>query len=149
VIRPGRHHAIDVSSTVRRLYISRGRIREAAVATLEAERVRDAMISIAFVGRAAISALNQRYLGHAGPTDVISFGLGRAGKKAPVLGDIYICPEIARSNARLQNVSPGEELLRLVVHGTLHVLGHEHPDGGTRMKSSMWRRQERILARVI
>jgi len=134
---------------VRRLYISRGRIKEAAVATLEAERVRDAMISIAFVGRAAISALNQRYLGHAGPTDVISFGLGRAGKKAPVLGDIYICPEIARANARLQNVSPGEELLRLVVHGTLHVLGHEHPDGGTRMKSSMWRRQERILARVI
>lgn len=149
MIRPGRHYAIDVSSTVRRLHISRGRITEAAVATLEAERVRDAMISIAFVGRAAISALNQRYLGHAGPTDVISFGLGRAGKKAPVLGDIYICPEIARSNARIQNVSPGEELLRLVVHGTLHVLGHEHPDGGTRMKSSMWRRQERILARVI
>ena len=66
-----------------------------------------------------------------------------------MLGDIYICPEIAHANARLQNVSPGEELLRLVVHGTLHVLGHEHPDGGTRMKSSMWRRQERILARVI
>ncbi len=107
------------------------------------------MISIAFVGRAAISALNQRYLGHAGPTDVISFGLGRGGKSAAVVGDIYICPEVARSNARLQDIPPGEELLRLVVHGTLHVLGHEHPGGRTRMESSMWRRQERILARVL
>lgn len=107
------------------------------------------MISIAFVGRAAISALNRRYLGHAGPTDVISFGLARAGKAGAVVGDIYICPEIARANARRQNVRPGEELLRLVIHGTLHVLGHEHPADSTRMESPMWRRQERILARVL
>lgn len=111
--------------------------------------MKDAMISIAFVGRAAISALNHRYLGHAGPTDVISFGLDRVGKRAPVLGDIYICPEVARANARLEDIRPGEELLRLVVHGTLHVLGHEHPDGRMRMASSMWLKQERILARVL
>lgn len=119
---------------------------EAAVATLEAERVKHAMISIAFVGRAAISTLNKRYLRHASPTDVISFGLG---KGSAVLGDIYICPEVARANARLQGIHPGEELLRLVVHGTLHVLGHDHPEGRTRMESPMWRKQERILARVL
>ena len=121
----------------------------AAVATLEAEGVRDAMISITFVGRATMSTLNHRYLGHRGPTDVISFGLGRFGKSGAVLGDIYICPEIARDNARRQRVSAGEELLRLVVHGTLHVLGHQHPDDGSRKKSAMWRKQERILARVV
>jgi probable rRNA maturation factor len=149
VRRSRRHHAIDISSTVRRLNISRNRIREAAVAALDAEKVRDAMISITFVGRAAISALNHRFLRHAGPTDVISFGLGRVGKAGAVVGDIYICPEVARANARRQNVPPGEELLRLVIHGTLHVLGYEHPRGGLRTQAPMWRKQEKILARVL
>ena len=124
-------------------------MKEAAVAALRAERVKDAMLSITFVGRAAMSELNRRYLGHRGPTDVISFGLGRQGRRGPVVGDIYICPEIARANARRRRVSSQEELLRLVVHGTLHTLGYHHPEGAARTESSMWRRQERILARVI
>ncbi len=129
--------------------VSRARVRESAVAALKFERVRDAMLSITFVGRAAMSELNRRYLGHRGPTDVIAFGLERPGKRGAVIGDIYICPEVARDNAKRQGVSAGEELLRLVVHGTLHVLGHDHPTGVSRTTSPMWRRQERILARVL
>jgi probable rRNA maturation factor len=144
-----RTYAIDVSSTVRRLNVSRSRVKNAAAAALEAERVRDAMISITFVGRSTMSSLNRRYLGHKGATDVISFGLGRIGKRGAVLGDIYICPEVARDNARRQRLPAGEELLRLVIHGTLHVLGHEHPEGSSRTESEMWRKQERILARVV
>jgi probable rRNA maturation factor len=149
VKRPPRELAIDISSSVRRLSLSRARVREAAIATLKAEGVKDAMLSITFVGRAAISRLNARYLGHEGPTDVISFGLGRARERRAVVGDVYICAEVARDNARRQGVPAGEELLRLVVHGTLHVLGHDHPAGAERMRSTMWRRQERILARVV
>jgi probable rRNA maturation factor len=141
--------AIDVSSTVRRLLVSRERVKAAATAALKAERVANGMLSITFVGRAAMSELNQRYLGHRGPTDVISFGLGRHGRRGPVVGDIYICAEIARANAKRQGVSAQEELLRLVVHGTLHVLGYDHPVGPTRTTSPMWRKQERIVARVI
>ena len=129
--------------------VSRARVRETAVAALRAEHVRDAMLSITFLGRAAMSELNRRYLGHHGATDVISFGLGRGGKRGAVIGDIYICPEIARDNAKRQRVPIGEEVLRLVVHGTLHVLGHNHPTGASRIASPMWRRQERILARVL
>jgi len=129
--------------------VSRARVRETAVATIRAERVREAMLSITFVGRAAMSELNRRYLGHHGPTDVISFGLGRSGKRGAVVGDIYICPEVARDNAKRQHVPIGEEVLRLVVHGTLHVLGPDHPTGASRTASPMWRRQERILARVL
>jgi probable rRNA maturation factor len=146
---PPRGLAIDVSSSVRRLLVSGPRVKEAAAAVLRAEGVRNAMLSITFVGRAAMSELNRRYLGHRGPTDVISFGLARQGRGGPVVGDIYICPEIARSNAARQGVSSQEELLRLVVHGTLHTLGYDHPEGMTRTESPMWRRQERILARVI
>lgn len=141
--------AIDVSSTVRRLLVSRARVKAAATAALKAERVANGMLSITFVGRAAMSELNQRYLGHRGPTDVISFGLGRHGRRGPVVGDIYICAEIARANAKRQGVSAQEEMLRLVVHGTLHVLGYDHPVGAARTTSQMWRKQERIVARVI
>jgi rRNA maturation RNase YbeY len=146
---PPRGVAVDVSSSVRRLAVSRSRIKEAAVAVLAVESVKHAMLSITFVGRARMSELNKRYLGHHGPTDVISFGFARRSKRDPVIGDIYICVEVARSNAKRQNVSPGEELLRLVVHGTLHILGYEHPESEQRVKSAMWREQERILARIV
>ena len=146
---PPRGLAIDISSSGRRLSVSRARGKAAAVATLRAENIRDAMLSITLVGRSAMSALNKRYLGHRGPTDVISFGLGRVGKRDPVIGDIYICPEIARYNANRQGIPAGEELLRLVVHGTLHVLGHDHPKSQARTESAMRRRQERIRARVL
>jgi probable rRNA maturation factor len=147
--RAPRGVAIDISSSVRRLSVSKSRVKAAALATFKAEKVQEAMLSITFVGRAAMSELNRRYLGHRGPTDVISFGLGRTSRRDAIIGDIYICPEIARSNARQQGISAGEELLRLVVHGTLHVLGHDHPAATDRIRSPMWRRQERILARVI
>src|SRR3954467_14098294 len=147
--RPSRGLAIDVSSSVRRMGVSRTRVTKAAAATLRAERVKDAMLSITFVGRATILRLNTRYLGHHGATDVISFGLGRVGRRGPVVGDVYICAEVARDNAKRQGISAGEELLRLVVHGTLHVLGHDHPSGDRRTASAMWRKQERILARVV
>ena len=146
---PPRGLAIDISSTVRRLAVSRAAVRNAATAALRSERVKDAMLSITFVGLATISHMNRRYLGHHGPTDVISFGLGRMGKRGAVMGDIYICAEVARDNAKRQGVPAGEELLRLVVHGTLHVLGHDHPAGSKRTASHMWRKQEKILARVL
>jgi probable rRNA maturation factor len=146
---PPRGLAVDISSSVRRLSVSRALVKKAAVATLRAERVKDAMLSITFVSRAIISRLNRRYLGHHGPTDVISFGLGRVGRRGAVIGDVYICAEVARDNANRQGISAGEELLRLVVHGTLHVLGYDHPTGATRTASRMWRKQERILARVL
>jgi probable rRNA maturation factor len=146
---PPRGLAIDISTSVRRLTVSRQRVRAAAVAALKAEAVKDAMLSITFVGRATISAMNRRYLGHRGPTDVISFGLDRIGKRGAVVGDIYICAEVARENARRQGIPAGEEMLRLVIHGTLHVLGRDHPTGSTRTASPMWRKQERILARVV
>ena len=138
-----------VSSSVRKLGVSQARVKSSVLATLKAEGVREAMISVAFVGRAAIARVNQEYLGHPGATDVISFGFASGGKRGAVIGDIYICPDVARVNSRNQGVPVSEELLRLVVHGTLHVLGYDHPAGVARMNSPMWRKQEKILARVV
>jgi probable rRNA maturation factor len=136
----------QVSSTVRRPGIDQATVKELVEATLRGERIQNALISVAFVGRSAIARLNGKYLRHDGPTDVISFGMGRAAPGMPAIGDIYICPDVARVNAKRNRVPVSEELARLVVHGTLHVAGHDHPDDESRTKSSMWKRQERILA---
>lgn len=136
----------EVSSTVRRIAISPAKVRELVEATLAAEKIRDAMVSVAFVGRGTITRINREYLGHDGATDVISFGMGREAPGMPAVGDIYICPEVASRNARRLDISEREELSRLVVHGTLHVVGHDHPDDESRTRSKMWKKQERILA---
>ena len=137
---------VEVSSTVRHVPLSSERVKSLVEATLAEEGIEDAMISIAFVGRTAITRLNRRYLGHPGATDVISFGMGREGSSMPAIGDIYICPEVAARNARAHGVGLEEELSRLMVHGTLHVAGHDHPNDESREDSEMWKRQERIVA---
>ena len=127
--------------------ITAARARELVELTMKSEKIRDALVSIAFVGRSAISRYNKQYLGHSGATDVISFGMGRDHEGAPVIGDIYICAEVARVNARRFGTPFREEVERLVVHGSLHVVGYEHSEDDSRANSPMWRKQERILAR--
>lgn len=135
-------HAEGVRSPV-----SRAKLADAAALVLRAEKATAALLSVTLLTRRAIAALHREHLGHAGPTDVISFGF--RDPAGAVIGDVYICPEIATANAKQHGVSVREELLRLVVHGTLHVLGHDHPDGEARTASPMWKQQERLLARVL
>jgi probable rRNA maturation factor len=140
--------AIDVSLDGVRIPIARERVAAIADGVLRAERVPNALLSVAFVTRARIAALNRAHLGHAGPTDVISFGFARATDDDPVIGDIYICPDVARASAAERGIGIREELARLVVHGTLHVLGYDHPETDARERSPMWKRQEALLARL-
>ena len=139
---------VDVSADGIRSPLGKARIVGVVQATLRSEKVRNALISVTLVDKRAIARLNKEHVGHAGPTDVISFGFTRSSPKDPVIGDIYICPAIAAENARAHGQSVRRELARLVVHGTLHVLGHDHPVGDDRESSPMWRRQERLVARL-
>jgi probable rRNA maturation factor len=137
---------VHVTSRAGRLPLSRRRIAGLADRVLHAEGVRSAELSIAFVTGPAMARLNARHLGRRSLTDVIAFPFERVDG-SPVVGDVYIAPEAARANARRNGVPVREELARLVVHGTLHVLGHDHPSVG-REASPMWQRQERLLARA-
>ena len=123
-----------------------------ARAVLRAEGVREAMVSIAFVGRQAIRTLNRRHLGHDRATDVIAFGLTPPARarspRRPIIGDIYVCAPVGAAQARRFHTTAREELRRLVVHGVLHVLGYDHPAGERRAASPMWRRQEALLSRL-
>jgi probable rRNA maturation factor len=140
--------AVAVSADRVRLPIPASRVRATARAVLAAERVGTALISIAFVSARAIARLNRAHLGVDGPTDVIAFALRRTGPGAPLIGDIYIAPAIARAHARRYGVPPREEAVRLVIHGVLHIVGRDHPDGVARLRSPMWRRQERLVSRL-
>ncbi len=81
-------------------------------------------LSIAFVGDEEIAKLNRESLGRDGPTDVIAFDLSEEGLPFDRVGDVYISLDTALANSERFGVSRSEELLRLVVHGSLHVLGH-------------------------
>lgn len=128
--------------------VSAERLADAARHVLRAEGVRDALVSVTLLTSREMARLNRRHLDHAGATDVISFGFAPA-PGGTVVGDIYLCPDVARSNADDAGCGIREELLRLVVHGTLHVLGWDHPDGEERSTSRMWRRQEALLGAVL
>jgi probable rRNA maturation factor len=137
---------IDVDTGRRRLSLATGSVRALAGFVLQRERVRSAMLSIAFVSRRTIADMNKRHVAHDGPTDVITFALGRPTPAAPLVGDIYVAPDVVREQAKRWRVPVREELARVVVHGVLHAIGHEHPEGEGRERSPMWKRQERWLA---
>ena len=161
----------------RRLGSPRGPLFDAlarvAARVLRWERARRARVELALLAPAAMRRLNRRATGRRGLTDVIAFTLPQPD--GAILGDIYICPAAARAFVTGGRADPKEfpvgrgrtlkdsltvagghssdrlheELVRLVVHGTLHVLGYDHPNGPGRTRSAMWRRQERYVRRLV
>lgn len=119
---------------------------EAAVRhTLEWAGATVGELSVTLLGDGDIQALNRDYLAVDRPTDVLAFSLG----EGETLGDVYVGFERARSQASELCIPLEEELVRLAIHGTLHVLGHDHPDGPERSRSSMFEVQERLLRQVM
>jgi probable rRNA maturation factor len=117
-------------------------VRRWAEAVLDGEGVDAAAISVTFLSGPQMRGLNRRMMGRDRATDVIAFSLDHLGRTA---GDVYVCPSVARRSAREAGVEEREELMRLVIHGVLHVLGHDHPDGRDRTRSRMWQLQERYV----
>jgi len=116
-----------------------------------------ARVELTLLGGAAMRRLNRRATGRRGLTDVIAFALPQPD--GTVLGDVYVCPEAAdgwvkgwgeagEGPGKGEGEAVDDELVRLAVHGTLHVLGYDHPEGPGRTRSAMWRRQERYVRRL-
>ena len=105
-------------------------------AVLEGELDEAGALSVTFLTSAEMQELNRRTLSHDHPTDVIAF---RLEEPRTLVGDVYVCPTVAAENAAAADVPVEQEVLRLVVHGTHHVLGHDHPKSGEgRKASAMW-----------
>ena len=119
---------------------------EAAVRRAIVADGRETELSVTLVDDAEIRRLNREYRGRDRPTDVIAFSLGSPEEP---LGDVYVGADQARRQAEALGMPLSEELVRLAIHGTLHVLGHDHPDGDGRFASSMYVLQEQLLGEVL
>ncbi len=114
-----------------------------AVHTVLRRERREALVSLSFIGRDRMRAINARWTRRQEPTDVLAFAL--VDPHGALTGDIYVCRSVAEREARSRRIPLRQELTRLVVHGVLHVLGYDHPAGPEREASAMWRRQERYV----
>jgi probable rRNA maturation factor len=123
----------------------------------------EAELSVLFVDEDSIARLNARFMGHDGPTDVLSFpidgvpepstsGLAPAGRagfdpddEPLLLGDIVICPAVAARQAGEHAGTYEDEVALLLVHGVLHLLGLDHAEDDERV--AMQTRERELLER--
>ena len=120
-------------------------LERAVLHVLASQGARACEISLTLLDDDEIRALNHRYLGKNRPTDVLAFAL-QPGPS--LLGDVYVGVDQARGQAEEMGVPLAEELVRLAVHGTLHVLGHDHPEGEGREQSPMFVLQEAMVREI-
>ncbi|MBI2368811.1 MAG: rRNA maturation RNase YbeY [Deltaproteobacteria bacterium] len=128
-----------------------GALRRAAQAALAAAGISEAELSVLLVSDRQIARLHQAYLRKPGPTNVIAFpmGEGRGGTPSPgLLGDVVISVETARREARLARRPLQEHLVRLLIHGLLHLLGYVH-DRSRPEARAMQAREQRLVAAVL
>lgn len=104
-------------------------------------------IEITVVTAPAIRKLNKVHRGIDKVTDVLSFAWQEdAIIKTPMLGELYIAPEKIRSQAKEFGVSTKEEFVRMLVHGLLHLVGHDHMK--EKEAARMFSLQEKIVKRA-
>lgn len=108
------------------------------------ERKKGQSLSLVAVTKAEMERLNRQYRRENRATDVLSF----AGEEPGYLGEVILCREQARQNAREYAWPLQKELTRLVIHGLLHLLGYEHEQGG-RKEREMIKLQEKYLSAVL
>ncbi|AWE42298.1 MULTISPECIES: rRNA maturation RNase YbeY [unclassified Actinobaculum] len=126
-------------------------ITRLAVYVLDQMRVHpQAELNVLLVDEAAMERLHIEWMDLEGPTDVLSFPMDEL-RPAPVneepregvLGDIVVCPQVAARQALAVGHSTAEEILLLVTHGILHLLGYDHADDAS--KQEMFELQRLLL----
>lgn len=122
------------------LPVDEPRLIEAVRRVLSAARIIAGEISITIVGDAQMHELNRRHLSHDYPTDVLSFVLEHEGQRLE--GEIIASSDYAASEAARYAWEAGDELLLYVVHGALHLVGH---DDTTPQAAAAMRGQERAI----
>ena len=101
-------------------------------------------VNVVFIDEKEMQTLNSEYRKKDDVTDVLSFNLDTEG----FLGEIYICPKYVKKTVEKYE----EEIIRLIVHGILHLLGFEHKtklDNISKQKEDMFVKQEEILENIL
>jgi probable rRNA maturation factor len=108
----------------------------------------EAELSVVLTGDSEIAELNQKYLNREGPTNVIAFPQQEgalAGLTPGLMGDVVVSLDTARREADGNGLDADEHLVRLLIHGVLHLLGHDHEHDEEEAKA-MEELTEKLLA---
>ena len=101
------------------------------------------------MGKQRIRRLNKQFRGQDRPTDVLAFSMGKAlnCRLGPeILGDVVICPEVAKGYAKIYQTSTEAEICMYLIHGVLHLLGYQ--DSKPNLRTLMEKEQVRILRKI-
>ena len=118
--------SIAIADEQERLQIDGARLRSAVTQILKDAGIASADISLALVDDATIHEVNRQYLGHDYPTDVISFVLDHTDGRLE--GEVIVSADTAAATAARLGWPPENEVLLYVVHGALHLVGHDDQD---------------------
>ncbi len=132
---------IEISNRQTAVTFEARRMHQAAEAILRDAGVSDARLSLAIVDDPTIHQLNRRYLEHDYPTDVLSFLLERDADRLE--GEVIVSADTAARSAAEYAWSADDELLLYVIHGTLHLIGHD--DATASQRESMRGQERRYL----
>jgi rRNA maturation RNase YbeY len=132
---------ITVTKRARSVRVPRKAIVELVDFIARREKLALGELDVAVVGSAEMARLNRRHLGHAGTTDVLSFDL--SGSADRLDGQVIVCSDVARREARKRGLRFTHELLRYVAHGLLHLCGYD--DATAPQFQRMHARQEQLL----
>jgi probable rRNA maturation factor len=124
---------VDVVNAHPRYRIARASVRGYVQGVLRREHRRRATVSVVFIDGRRCRTINRQFLDHDRQTDVISFPLGEGSN---LEGEIYVNLDRARLQAADYGVTFGNEVARLVIHGTLHLVGYDdrRPREAVRMR---------------
>ena len=112
----------------------------------EALQVQTFQLAVYVVGPEEMTRLNEKFLKHKGSTDVLTFDYSEAAEATSVLGEIFVCAEEAVIQSARFRTDWRNELVRYVVHGTLHLLGYDDHRLGSRRR--MKRVENQTLKRL-
>ncbi len=148
---PGNACEIEIAVTwrLRQSWRAAALLRRAALHTARAERFRSGQLSIVVVGTRAMSTLHQRFMGQAGPTDVLTFDLGCDQQTGQLDAEIVICADVARRTARRLDdtlKTARAELTLYLVHGLLHLAGYD--DHAPADFERMHAREDQLLTKL-
>lgn len=144
-----RNPKIDISNKQKKITINKKRIYAIAKETLRIKNNSRAELSILFVGTKRMQTMNKKFRNIDRPTDVLAFSM-REGKDTAgddaVLGDVVICPEIAKKYAQIYKTRLNQEIQLDLIHGILHLLGYK--DSNSRNQMLMQKEQQRIFKKI-
>src|SRR6185295_10410944 len=133
---------------VRRYRMRQSTLKSVAQRILNAAGASSAELSLELVGDRRMRGLNREYRRRDYSTDVLAFPMREgSGPETPLLGDVVVSIDTAERQAKAGGWSLDEELVRLLTHGVLHLLGFDHERG--RAEASRMRRKEQAVLRSL